>query len=53
MKQNILFGLPFEEDKYRQVLQASQLHLDISNLPHGDATEIGMLLCDHKLLCVI
>ena len=41
MKNNILFGHAYDQEKYAQVLQASQLHIDISNLPHGDDTEIG------------
>lgn len=38
---NILFGLPYNEHKYTQVLEAACLRHDIAILPHGDSTEIG------------
>ena len=38
---NILFGLPFEEARYAQVLEAACLKHDLSILPQGDLTEIG------------
>ncbi|GAD93452.1 ABC transporter [Paecilomyces variotii No. 5] len=41
VKQNILFGLPFDEVLYRQVLFASGLDRDLSIFPDGDLTDIG------------
>ncbi|XP_066146983.1 ATP-binding cassette sub-family C member 10 [Euwallacea fornicatus] len=41
IRDNILFGTPFDEPKYKQVLFACGLVDDISNLPNGDFTVIG------------
>nr|XP_054771001.1 ATP-binding cassette sub-family C member 5-like [Lytechinus pictus] len=41
VKNNILFGLPFDEDKYDMVLHACSLKPDLAILPMGDQTEIG------------
>jgi ABC-type bacteriocin/lantibiotic exporter with double-glycine peptidase domain len=41
LKDNILFGEPFDEDKYQRVIQASALGPDLAQLPNGDKTEIG------------
>jgi ABC-type multidrug transport system fused ATPase/permease subunit len=41
IKNNILFGSDFDEAKYRQVIDASQLGPDLDILPGGDLTEIG------------
>ncbi|KAJ5570856.1 hypothetical protein N7535_004516 [Penicillium sp. DV-2018c] len=41
VKQNILFGLPLDETRYRQVLFASGLERDISIFPDGELTDIG------------
>jgi hypothetical protein len=41
VKGNILFGLPYEQHKYEQVLEAACLKHDLSILPNGEATEIG------------
>lgn len=41
LRENILFGSAFDEDKYRRVLDACCLLEDLLNLPAGDATEIG------------
>lgn len=38
---NILFGLPFEEDKYNRVIEACALKADLEMLTSGDSTEIG------------
>ena len=37
----MLFGAPFDEARYQQVLQACALAPDLAVLPAGDATEIG------------
>lgn len=41
MQDNILFGCPFDADKYAAVLAACALVEDIAGLPAGDATELG------------
>lgn len=41
LKENILFGLPFDEDKYRQVIYDACLEADIAMLPQGENTPIG------------
>ncbi|TMW62285.1 hypothetical protein Poli38472_009778 [Pythium oligandrum] len=41
VKDNILFESPFDADRYEQVLEATQLALDLHALPNGDQTEIG------------
>ena len=41
LRDNVLFGLPMNEQRYRQVLDAVALTLDLQQLPAGDMTEIG------------
>eukprot|EP00042_Codosiga_hollandica_P050130 m.592762 g.592762 ORF g.592762 m.592762 type:complete len:933 (-) comp58023_c0_seq1:1350-4148(-) len=41
LRENILFGLAFDEDWYEQVVVACSLQEDIKEMPDGDATEIG------------
>ena len=41
IKDNILFGLPFIESKYRETLSICELERDLQILPAGDLTEIG------------
>ncbi|KAL3664789.1 hypothetical protein V7S43_009969 [Phytophthora oleae] len=41
VKDNILFGHPFERKKYETVLDACALTSDLRSLPAGDLTEIG------------
>jgi ABC-type multidrug transport system fused ATPase/permease subunit len=41
VKENILFGLPFVEDRYRKVIAACALEKDIELLVNGDETEVG------------
>ena len=48
LQDNILMGLPFDEERYTQVLQACALLPDLELLPAGDQTEIGtvsLLIC--------
>jgi ABC-type transport system involved in cytochrome bd biosynthesis fused ATPase/permease subunit len=41
IKNNILFGLPFDEQRYNKTLEVCALRKDLDVLPDGDATEIG------------
>ncbi|XP_067853075.1 ATP-binding cassette sub-family C member 5 [Heptranchias perlo] len=41
LRDNILFGKNYEEERYNNVLKACCLYPDIENLPYGDMTEIG------------
>ena len=41
IRDNILFGLPLEEDRYKRVIEAWQLESDFMILKGGDLTEIG------------
>ncbi|TFK49597.1 ABC protein [Heliocybe sulcata] len=41
LKDNILFGQPFDEDRYWQAVEKASLLPDLQVLPDGDLTEIG------------
>ncbi|CAE7644984.1 abcC3 [Symbiodinium microadriaticum] len=41
VKENILFGLPLDEDKYASALRMAALVEDLSSLSSGDATPVG------------
>lgn len=41
LKENILFGKPFDQKKYDRVIEACALRSDLDMLPGGDQTEIG------------
>ena len=41
IKDNILFGYPFDEDRYNAVVECCALKPDLEMLEDGDATEIG------------
>lgn len=41
MRENITFGLEFDEDFYKQVLRACNLEDDLDQLEHGDQTIVG------------
>ncbi|XP_055333699.1 multidrug resistance-associated protein 1-like [Paramacrobiotus metropolitanus] len=41
MRDNILFGRPFDAEKYDRVLECCALKPDLEVLPSGDQTEIG------------
>lgn len=41
IKENILFGLPYDEAKYRETIQICELTRDLEILPNLDETEIG------------
>ena len=41
IKDNILFGFPFDEERYNDVIECCALKPDLEMLEDGDATEIG------------
>ncbi|KAE9102605.1 Multidrug resistance-associated protein 1 [Phytophthora fragariae] len=41
IRENILFGLPYDKEKYSRVIAACGLLPDLQQFPGGDATEIG------------
>jgi ATP-binding cassette, subfamily C (CFTR/MRP), member 2 len=41
IKENILFGLPMNMDKYREALRVCCLEKDLEMMEDGDGTEIG------------
>ncbi|KAI9993380.1 hypothetical protein PInf_015461 [Phytophthora infestans] len=41
LRDNILFEQEYDVERYAQVLEASQLAMDLKALPNGDSTEIG------------
>jgi ABC-type multidrug transport system fused ATPase/permease subunit len=45
LRDNILFGSPYDEQRYQKVIYACALQPDLSILPAGDMTEIGENVC--------
>lgn len=41
VKENILFGNEFDEQKYQATIEACSLTDDFEQLPHGDMTQVG------------
>ncbi|XP_046999518.1 ATP-binding cassette sub-family C member 5-like isoform X1 [Schistocerca americana] len=41
VRENILFGLPYHEERYRDVITCCSLQRDLELLANGDKTEIG------------
>ncbi|WYZ44130.1 hypothetical protein EsH8_VII_000566 [Colletotrichum jinshuiense] len=41
LKSNILFGLPFDEERYNKTIEACALKKDLEMLADGDRTELG------------
>eukprot|EP00883_Tetradesmus_obliquus_P000567 jgi/Sobl393_1/10597/SZX72300.1 len=42
LRDNILFGLPYEEEKYERVIHDCALELDLQILPKGDQSKAGL-----------
>ncbi|UZJ53675.1 hypothetical protein CBS101457_002995 [Exobasidium rhododendri] len=40
-RENILFGMPYDQDRYTEVLEICQLQDDVARLDKGDMTELG------------
>jgi ABC-type multidrug transport system fused ATPase/permease subunit len=45
VRENIVFGQPWDEKKYWQVVSDACLNADLDMLPNGDHTEIGERVC--------
>jgi len=45
LRDNILFGLPFDEDQYWRAIDVCALRSDLALMPGGDRTEIGEKVC--------
>ncbi|XP_050673524.1 ATP-binding cassette subfamily C member 4-like isoform X1 [Leptidea sinapis] len=41
VRQNILFGLPYNQKKYKEVVRVCALQKDFQQFPHGDQTLVG------------
>ena len=41
IRDNILFGKEFNQEKYLEAIEVCELQRDLEILPHGDKTEIG------------
>jgi ABC-type protease/lipase transport system fused ATPase/permease subunit len=41
VRDNILFGMPYDEARYKSTIKACALEQDIKNFSHGELTEIG------------
>ncbi|KAL6890779.1 P-loop containing nucleoside triphosphate hydrolase protein [Trichoderma evansii] len=41
IKENIIFGLPFDDDRYNSTLSSCLLHKDLNALEKGDLTMVG------------
>ena len=41
VRENILFGRPYDRDFYRKVIEACALSPDLKQLPAGDKSELG------------
>ncbi|KAK1750100.1 ATP-dependent bile acid permease [Echria macrotheca] len=42
LRDNILFGLPYDKERYEQTLAACALNKDLESLSDGDQTELGI-----------
>ena len=52
LKDNILFGLEYEEAKYNAVIHAAALELDLQILPKGEGIRLGASISRHEAAAV-
>ena len=52
LRDNILFGAPYDEQRYHSVIEACALQPDLDILPAGDMTEIGENVGQPCMLCL-
>lgn len=45
IKDNIIFGYPFDAERYNQVVECCALQPDLDQFEDGDRTEIGARYC--------
>jgi len=50
LKDNILFGMPYDEAKYKAVIHACALELDLKILPNGKLVGQQLPLCGVSVL---
>ncbi len=57
VRDNILFGLPYEAERYAAAVEAACLDADLRLLPGGDLTELGgccvLAVCVTRGACVL
>ena len=41
IRENIIFSLPFDEERYQKIITACELEIDITAFPEGDLTIVG------------
>ena len=41
IRENIIFSLPFDEERYRKIITACELEIDMAAFPEGDLTMVG------------
>jgi hypothetical protein len=41
VRQNIIFGHTYDEDRYNEIIQVCALEEDLKQFPHGDKTVVG------------
>lgn len=50
LKENILFGRPFDKERYEQVIDACSLRKDLEILPNGENTEMYVCIVYIELM---
>ena len=41
LRENVLFGLPYDEEKYNNAVHVARMEHDLQMMPAGDSTELG------------